>query len=281
MASQWNKFDADAVITVATSRAEYARTVLEGFLEEGRAAGAGADYANLREWQKRASVAVNGVAVIALKLTGAFKIAPWSGNVVTAPMTAFTREEVQLFFSGLSALALAPYDPAYMAAWHFNYPTLSFDKATMTFETHRSRDLSAAERFTLRHSSPGADGLTGIIGLATFCQPLADRTADDVELLESLVRFMLTSSTTILELAGPSTDDFMMKRVIAEFRGQVSDLQVLRGDDKCDWCEAPGKKGAPLKRCGRCKVARYCSSYCQKAAWAVHKKNCSGGPQTS
>ncbi|KAJ6510558.1 hypothetical protein C8R45DRAFT_1207458 [Mycena sanguinolenta] len=42
--------------------------------------------------------------------------------------------------------------------------------------------------------------------------------------------------------------------------------------EKC--CDACGKVDASLKNCGRCKVARYCSSECQTKAWPSHKKAC-------
>ncbi|KAF8147768.1 ankyrin repeat-containing domain protein [Mycena galopus ATCC 62051] len=42
--------------------------------------------------------------------------------------------------------------------------------------------------------------------------------------------------------------------------------------EKC--CDACGKIEASLKNCGRCRVARYCSSECQLKAWPSHKKTC-------
>ncbi|KAF7370930.1 hypothetical protein MSAN_00727000 [Mycena sanguinolenta] len=42
--------------------------------------------------------------------------------------------------------------------------------------------------------------------------------------------------------------------------------------EKC--CDACGKMDASLKNCGRCRVARYCSSECQAKAWPSHKKTC-------
>ena len=38
----------------------------------------------------------------------------------------------------------------------------------------------------------------------------------------------------------------------------------------CDKCGAKGE----LMTCGRCKMIRYCSSTCQKAAWQQHKLEC-------
>ncbi|KAK7028322.1 hypothetical protein R3P38DRAFT_2935379 [Favolaschia claudopus] len=44
-----------------------------------------------------------------------------------------------------------------------------------------------------------------------------------------------------------------------------------RAEKRCDEC---GKDGVSLKNCGKCRIARYCSSECQKKAWPSHKKNC-------
>lgn len=41
----------------------------------------------------------------------------------------------------------------------------------------------------------------------------------------------------------------------------------------CRSCEKT--TGVTLQRCGKCRVAKYCSSECQKADWALHKKSCS------
>lgn len=40
-------------------------------------------------------------------------------------------------------------------------------------------------------------------------------------------------------------------------------------------CLACGKTGASLLRCGRCKLANFCSVECQKKAWPTHKEHCS------
>jgi hypothetical protein len=39
-------------------------------------------------------------------------------------------------------------------------------------------------------------------------------------------------------------------------------------------CDNPGCNERGLKRCGRCFLLKYCSSVCQKAAWAGHKSEC-------
>ena len=41
-----------------------------------------------------------------------------------------------------------------------------------------------------------------------------------------------------------------------------------------DPCAACGREGVPLRRCGRCHGAGYCSSECQAAAWPAHKRCC-------
>ncbi|KAI9034676.1 hypothetical protein DFJ74DRAFT_650173 [Hyaloraphidium curvatum] len=44
--------------------------------------------------------------------------------------------------------------------------------------------------------------------------------------------------------------------------------------DSCDDCAEESGDGTLLKRCGRCKSARYCSLACQKRAWLAHKADC-------
>jgi hypothetical protein len=44
--------------------------------------------------------------------------------------------------------------------------------------------------------------------------------------------------------------------------------------DILDVLEARGIKVAPMKRCGRCKAAWYCSKACQTQAWKVHRQSC-------
>ncbi|KAF7290580.1 hypothetical protein MIND_01298100 [Mycena indigotica] len=42
----------------------------------------------------------------------------------------------------------------------------------------------------------------------------------------------------------------------------------------CDYCGKPWSEESPLKNCGRCRIARYCSPQCQKNSWPKHKKTC-------
>ena len=43
---------------------------------------------------------------------------------------------------------------------------------------------------------------------------------------------------------------------------------------QCDGCGSSESAPLQLKRCARCKVVRYCSDECQRAAWAEHKHTC-------
>ena len=43
----------------------------------------------------------------------------------------------------------------------------------------------------------------------------------------------------------------------------------------CGKSEQDLPKGRELLRCGKCRVARYCSKECQTAAEKIHKRNCS------
>ncbi|KDR76284.1 hypothetical protein GALMADRAFT_247597 [Galerina marginata CBS 339.88] len=42
-------------------------------------------------------------------------------------------------------------------------------------------------------------------------------------------------------------------------------------EKRCDHCQ---RTDAPLKNCGRCHAARYCSTECQRKAWSGHKQMC-------
>ena len=39
-------------------------------------------------------------------------------------------------------------------------------------------------------------------------------------------------------------------------------------------CEKCGKSATTTKRCGGCKLVRYCSEECQLGDWKEHKKSC-------
>ena len=42
----------------------------------------------------------------------------------------------------------------------------------------------------------------------------------------------------------------------------------------CDECGKEASKTSGLKKCGSCRVAWYCSTHCQRAAWRDHKAAC-------
>lgn len=46
------------------------------------------------------------------------------------------------------------------------------------------------------------------------------------------------------------------------------------GVDCCDYCALPRSSPKDLKRCSRCKIAKYCGETCQRAHWKEHKKMC-------
>ncbi len=58
--------------------------------------------------------------------------------------------------------------------------------------------------------------------------------------------------------------------------GQAAESHALKQKTACSQCDMiPGPNDAGLKACGRCLIARYCSSECQKAAWkSGHKQAC-------
>ncbi|KAJ6512932.1 ankyrin [Mycena sanguinolenta] len=50
--------------------------------------------------------------------------------------------------------------------------------------------------------------------------------------------------------------------------------EALRAEKCCDACGKPPPSGGALKNCGKCRIARYCSTDCQRNAWPTHKKTC-------
>ena len=49
---------------------------------------------------------------------------------------------------------------------------------------------------------------------------------------------------------------------------------VLRHCSAPDCEKSDNDPGVKLKACARCRIARYCSSACQKRAWRTHKAAC-------
>ncbi|KAJ7126432.1 hypothetical protein C8R43DRAFT_706866 [Mycena crocata] len=52
----------------------------------------------------------------------------------------------------------------------------------------------------------------------------------------------------------------------------MSSIHVCQGTKNL--CYSCNKPGNPLRTCGKCKIARYCSTACQKSNWEVHKQTC-------
>ncbi|XP_036367134.1 uncharacterized protein DDB_G0283697-like [Octopus sinensis] len=50
-----------------------------------------------------------------------------------------------------------------------------------------------------------------------------------------------------------------------------NDSHLTGRAEKCDYC---GKLDEHLKKCAKCKIAKYCSKSCQISAWPLHKKSC-------
>jgi hypothetical protein len=55
---------------------------------------------------------------------------------------------------------------------------------------------------------------------------------------------------------------------------QLSGVQGKFLDERCNHCDTHAAAFKIFSRCGRCRVVKYCSSACQKAAWPEHKKFC-------
>ncbi|KAJ5246177.1 MYND domain protein [Penicillium chermesinum] len=52
-------------------------------------------------------------------------------------------------------------------------------------------------------------------------------------------------------------------------------------DRLCNTCKKPEDPAAPLKRCGKCKSAWYCTRECQTKNWKTHKKLCAQTAQAA
>lgn len=51
--------------------------------------------------------------------------------------------------------------------------------------------------------------------------------------------------------------------------------------DKCKTCDKPAADGQTLKRCGRCRIALYCSLDCQQIDWKLYKASCDRQAQSN
>ncbi len=67
----------------------------------------------------------------------------------------------------------------------------------------------------------------------------------------------------------PPLDDAELLERAAALAAAVARLPAPLACDGCGTTEA-----AKLLRCARCRTARFCSAACQRASWAVHKRDC-------
>eukprot|EP01104_Vermistella_antarctica_P018553 TRINITY_DN6916_c0_g1_i1.p1 TRINITY_DN6916_c0_g1~~TRINITY_DN6916_c0_g1_i1.p1 ORF type:complete len:319 (+),score=23.18 TRINITY_DN6916_c0_g1_i1:135-959(+) len=58
-------------------------------------------------------------------------------------------------------------------------------------------------------------------------------------------------------------------KAIGEYLMGVGIGKGKEGENRCDRCAKPAKN-----RCSRCSTVYYCTRECQKAAWRLHKKDC-------
>mmetsp|Transcript_13076 Transcript_13076/g.39518 ORF Transcript_13076/g.39518 Transcript_13076/m.39518 type:complete len:279 (-) Transcript_13076:20-856(-) len=87
------------------------------------------------------------------------------------------------------------------------------------------------------------------------------------------LRAMLESSS----VHAPWKSSYCMERITIAEDLTKADLRTLRRDNALV-CRVCGKNGRvadkTIRRCGRCKVATYCSATCQAADWPSHKRDC-------
>ncbi|KAJ7851543.1 hypothetical protein B0H14DRAFT_2761773 [Mycena olivaceomarginata] len=88
-----------------------------------------------------------------------------------------------------------------------------------------------------------------------------------------VVRYMATRLKTSLNIPG------LVALIAASDRDRAARTKQSEdgGRSCCALCGRDADETMPMKRCGRCKVARYCDPVvrgCQKVDWPHHKKDC-------
>jgi len=81
----------------------------------------------------------------------------------------------------------------------------------------------------------------------------------------------------LLQENGNRLDQDYVARMKRQFRPDgwnISVLRPMREDSTPECCDHCGRSGVSLKKCSRCKVAKYCGKECQGKAWKRHKKVC-------
>ena len=62
----------------------------------------------------------------------------------------------------------------------------------------------------------------------------------------------------------------------APFLSCLSELDVCVCVCVCAACEICQRRDVAMIRCGACECAQYCSAECQRIAWPIHRKYCTG-----
>ena len=60
-------------------------------------------------------------------------------------------------------------------------------------------------------------------------------------------------------------------RLNADYIGSLLAGAEDRAWRRCGHCD---RERSDMKRCGQCREVRYCGKECQRAHWAIHRKNC-------
>ncbi len=110
----------------------------------------------------------------------------------------------------------------------------------------------------------GADLTLQVEGLNIPTMLMAAETGD-VEIVQHVLSLGITCPQGFQALADSiEGDQPQIAKILREFKP----ASIMR----CSYCTSSAKK---LKKCARCKKARYCNAECQKNHWTIHKLRCS------
>ena len=79
-------------------------------------------------------------------------------------------------------------------------------------------------------------------------------------------------TTTIAPAIAAQITTEMNARRTVHATSRASAMEALLHAPPC--CEVCGQEGDSLRRCGKCRVSRYCGTTCQTFSWASHKHVC-------
>ncbi|KAL7698093.1 MYND finger domain-like protein [Lotmaria passim] len=107
------------------------------------------------------------------------------------------------------------------------------------------------------------------------------KTAPATRLIHHTMLFAETFPPRVEDLPQPVCNSANCEAVAkANYMMDMEDATTAQGrpsPNGCFHCHKGANgavKAAPLLRCSRCKVAKYCTAECQKADWKIHRQVC-------